>query len=163
MPQAFTLVELLIVVTIIGILATIVVPQFSNASQTARENTLKEDLRYLRTQILVFKAQHRDVPPGYPDCDPTQLPAYDAFLQQMTQFTNEIGITSATQTTTHKFGPYLSRMPANTINGMTTIKIITSGALTPDETTGWIYNPQTLEIIANLTGNDTTGLAFSAY
>ena len=37
--RGFTLVELLIVVVILGILATIVIPQFSNASQQARENT----------------------------------------------------------------------------------------------------------------------------
>ena len=67
----FTLIEILIVVVILGILATIVIPQFSNASAQASENTLKDDLRYLRTQIVVFKAQHRDVPPGYPGGDPS--------------------------------------------------------------------------------------------
>ena len=36
---AFTLIEILIVVVILGILATIVVPQFSNASINAKENT----------------------------------------------------------------------------------------------------------------------------
>src|SRR4051812_32333230 len=70
----FTLVEILIVVVILGILATVVIPQFSNASQEARENTLKDDLRYLRIQIQVYKAQHRDVPPGYPNADPNQAP-----------------------------------------------------------------------------------------
>ena len=45
--KGFTLVEILIVVVILGILATIVLPQFSNASATARENTLKDELRYL--------------------------------------------------------------------------------------------------------------------
>ena len=69
--RAFTLIELLIVIVILGILATIVVPQFSNASINAKENTLKDELRYLRTQIVVYKAQHHDVPPGYPNGDRT--------------------------------------------------------------------------------------------
>src|SRR6185295_7253169 len=68
---AFTLIEILIVVVILGILATIVVPQFSNASINAKENTLKDELRYLRTQIVVYKAQHHDIAPGYPGGDNT--------------------------------------------------------------------------------------------
>src|SRR5262245_49632233 len=67
--RAFTLVEILIVVVILGILATVVIPQFTSATHETRENTLKDCLRYLRTQVLVFKAQHRDVPPGYPGGD----------------------------------------------------------------------------------------------
>src|SRR3954447_24016768 len=72
--RAFTLIEILIVVVILGILATIVLPQFSNASNTARESALKDDLRYLRTQVAVYKAQHHDVAPGYPGGD-TSKPA----------------------------------------------------------------------------------------
>ena len=41
-------------------------PHFASASRLTRENALKDDLRYLRVQIAVFRAQHRDVPPGYP-------------------------------------------------------------------------------------------------
>ena len=39
----------------------------------------------VRTQIAVFKAQHQDVPPGYPCGDPTATPTADAFVEQMTQ------------------------------------------------------------------------------
>jgi len=59
--RGFTLVEILIVVVILGILASIVIPQFSNATETARQNTLKDELRYLRTQFVVYGAQHNDV------------------------------------------------------------------------------------------------------
>jgi len=161
--QAFTLVEILIVVTIIGILATIVLPQFSNASQTARENTLKEDLRYLRTQVIVYKAQHQDVAPGYPNGDLNDTPTDTDFLEQLTKFTSEKGGVSDAKTTTHKFGPYLSRMPTNPINGKTSVKVVTTGPLVPDDTTGWIYNAVTQEIVANLNGNDTTGQPFFGY
>src|SRR5271154_6510953 len=84
----FTLVEILIVVVILGILAAIVIPQFSNASETARENTLKDELRYLRTQIVVFKAQHLDVSPGYPNDKPGPTPTQAAFLSEMTSYTD---------------------------------------------------------------------------
>jgi prepilin-type N-terminal cleavage/methylation domain-containing protein len=38
--SGFTLVEILIVVIILGILAALVIPQFTNASQNARESSL---------------------------------------------------------------------------------------------------------------------------
>src|SRR5690242_11487939 len=72
--SAFTLIEILIVVVILGILAMIVIPQFSNASAQARENTLKDDLRFLRLQVQVFAAQHRDTPPGYPSGNTAAAP-----------------------------------------------------------------------------------------
>src|SRR6476620_4427539 len=89
--RAFNLIEILIVITILAIMATIVIPHFSNASVTAKESMLKDELRYLRTQIIVYRAQHKDVSPGYPNGDVAQ-PATDAdFSAQMTRHTDEKG------------------------------------------------------------------------
>src|SRR5882762_1911975 len=62
----FSLIEILVLVVILGVLGAIVLPKFSDASNVTRENTLKDDLRYARTQIIVFKAQHGNTAPGYP-------------------------------------------------------------------------------------------------
>jgi general secretion pathway protein G len=154
--SAFTLVELLIVVVILGIMAMIVIPQFSNASHQARETTLKDDLRYLRTQVSVYKAQHRDSAPGS---------GSGVFLDQMTMPTDEQGNTNATTSPTYKFGPYLLVMPHNPLNGLDTIKYSTSADVTADvdDTTGWIYNIATQQFAANLSGSDANGVPYKQY
>jgi prepilin-type N-terminal cleavage/methylation domain-containing protein len=46
-PRGFTLVELLIVVVIIGILATIAIPKFANTKEKAFVTAMRSDLRNL--------------------------------------------------------------------------------------------------------------------
>lgn len=55
--RAFTLVEILIVVVILGILAAVVVPQFVDAADQAQTGNTETQLRTLRTQIQLFRAQ----------------------------------------------------------------------------------------------------------
>ena len=163
----FTLIEILIVVVILGILGAVVMPKFSNASREASENMLKDDLRYLRTQVVVFKAQHRDVPPGYPAGDKSAAPTADDFVLHMTKASDEvfdIGPASATR----KCGPYLPKMPANPLNLKSTITVVADGqpmppAGMPDNSSGWIYKPQTLEIIPNSPGVDSDGIRYIDY
>ena len=58
--KGFTLVEILIVVIILGILAAIVIPQFSNASTDAKKNSLTSQLQTMRSQMELYKLQHND-------------------------------------------------------------------------------------------------------
>ena len=57
--SGFTLVEMLIVVVIMGILAAIVVPQFSQSSDDARYSSSIQNLQTFRAQIDLFKNQHK--------------------------------------------------------------------------------------------------------
>lgn len=56
--RGFTLVEILIVVVILGILAAIVVPQFTNASQEATKGALASQLQTINSQIELYRVQH---------------------------------------------------------------------------------------------------------
>jgi general secretion pathway protein G len=60
--KGFTLVEILIVVVILGILAAIVVPQFTNATNDAQAGNLKAQLSSLQNQIELFKARTNNYP-----------------------------------------------------------------------------------------------------
>src|SRR4030043_75639 len=62
--SGFTLVEILIVVVILGILAAIVIPQFTEASTEAKTSSLCTDLQTMRSQIELYKIQHNDNLPG---------------------------------------------------------------------------------------------------
>ncbi|MCC6679790.1 MAG: prepilin-type N-terminal cleavage/methylation domain-containing protein [Phycisphaeraceae bacterium] len=98
---AFTLVEILIVVVILGILAAIVVPQFTSASEETRANAVKMDLHRIRQQIEIYKSQHDDPP------------TVDGFVNQMTLSSDANGDTAAIGTDGYPFGPYLATLPFN--------------------------------------------------
>src|ERR1039458_273637 len=61
--SGFTLVEILIVVVILGILATIVIPQFTQASTNAKLNSMTSDLQTMRIHIQLYQCQHNGVAP----------------------------------------------------------------------------------------------------
>jgi len=56
--RAFTLVEILIVVVILGILAAIVVPQFTSASQEAQAGNVATQLQTIRSQLELYRVKH---------------------------------------------------------------------------------------------------------
>jgi prepilin-type N-terminal cleavage/methylation domain-containing protein len=92
----FTLVEILIVVIILGILAAIVIPQFTEASNDARVSAVVSDLQTVRSQIELFKVQHLDQYPG--SVNGAAIPSGAALVAAMTSKTNNTGAIDAAGT-----------------------------------------------------------------
>ena len=55
--KGFTLIEILIVVILLGILAAIVVPMFTDASDDTRVSTCVSNMATIRSQAELFRAQ----------------------------------------------------------------------------------------------------------
>ena len=98
--RAFTLVEILIVVMILGILAAVVIPRFTTASNEARTNALRSEMQNLRKIVALFKEQHGRLPDLVPDWD------------EFTQTTTTNGKT---------YGPYITQIPRNMRNSRSNV------------------------------------------
>lgn len=126
--SGFTLVEILIVVVILGILAAIVIPQFTEASTEAKTSSLCTDLQTMRSQIELYKIQHNDDLPG------------SGTASLVDALTGQTNIAGAAGT---DYGPYLQKIPMNQFNDLDTIReeagVSTAGA----GTHGWVFNTGT--------------------
>lgn len=136
--NAFTLVELVMVVTIIGVIAAIAVPRLSNASANASANALQATLANVRKAIDCYYAEH-DSFPGY--APGTSTPSNDDFVDQLVRYSDRRGNTSDSYGSPFIFGPYIRKpFPANPINRLRTVHVKAQKAdgNPADGTVGWI-------------------------
>ncbi len=113
--RGFTLVEILIVVIILGILAAIVIPQFTEASNDARESALKSDLQTVRSQLELYKVQHLEHYPDQVDDGSGWAADTGSFITRLTSRTNAQGeiMADGDDPADYPFGPYLQKFPTN--------------------------------------------------
>ena len=161
----FTLIEILIVVILLGILATILIPQISVSTQDAKLNAVKSNLSSLRSAVELYYYQHSSTYPGQNDITGSgtsnAATAGVAFLQQLTRYTATDGTVSDTKDTTHAYGPYVkgNNLPANSFNDLNTV--LCDGtetditARSSDGTTAWKFYTQTGVLMSNDGDHDT--------
>ncbi|MCB9851095.1 MAG: hypothetical protein H6817_10380 [Phycisphaerales bacterium] len=134
---AFSLVELVLVVVIIGIIAGIAVPRISQAGAQADARALLATLNNVRDAIDRYYAEHGKFP-GY---DPSNdNPDGDWFIKQLTKYTDAAGDVKDSPGGDYVYGPYLrSPFPSNPFNGLSTVKVKpTDGGAVTLNATGWI-------------------------
>ena len=65
--QGFTIVELLIVIVVIGILAALVIVQFTNIQARARDTERKSDMRAIQSKLAEYYALNNRYPTALSD------------------------------------------------------------------------------------------------
>lgn len=124
--RGFTLVEILIVVVILGILAALVLPQFTRATMDTKKAALSDQLHNIRVQIQLYTLQHGDARPSLAAADWSPL-------------------ITATTYNSNNCGPYLPSIPRNTINNFSNIAVVATDPAWGDPVVGanigFVYNP----------------------
>ena len=108
--RGFTLIEILIVVVILGILAAIVIPQFTNATTASKSSSVSTTAQTLRGAVQLYYYQHNDT-----------LPPAANFWTLMTTQTDSNGNPYTTASATGPFGPYMQSIPLNALNYASTV------------------------------------------
>ena len=145
--SGFTLIEILIVVVIMAVLAATIIPQFTSSTNDAKVSTAKFNLHTLRSQVELYRLHHNQA-----------YPAATNNIEQLTKATDAAGTSTAAGTpdSTHPYGPYIQKIPANPFNGKTTVRADTGTPPTVPAGTGadgWIYRASTGEIWVDDTAN----------
>jgi len=113
--KGFTLIEILIVVIILGILAAIVIPQFTNASEDAKLSAMQSTVQTVQSQIELFKLQQ-------PDAELNADNLFDSLTTKVVDTVNN-----------KTYGPYLQAKPVHPFANSTSVS---SNVPTTD---GWFF------------------------
>ncbi len=170
--RAFSLVELIVVVVILGVLAAMAIPRFSHGAVNQTEDDLKTNLAVLRTAIEMYYNDHGAYPGQQSAGSATaEASAAAAVIRQLTQYTTAEGKARATGGEEYCFGPYLQNgiPPCAVSVGRPSASLhLIVGRDMPGFTqhatdAGWVYNYETGYIAANSPGVDAQGIRLDTY
>lgn len=127
--RGFTLIEILIVITIIAILATTIIPNFIGFDVEARISATQTNLNSIRTRITLFRAKEGRYP--------------ETMEELLTVQYDDMGIKR----------PYLDRIPPELISSKKGNNITedTTSDGTPSGSGGWAYITDKADVVVNVT------------
>ncbi len=134
--SGITVIEVVVIVVVLSVLASIIVPQFTLASSEARLTKLVSTLQKVRSQIELYRIQHNNLLPG-------QVVSGGDIIE-------DDFITDLTTQGTDGCGPYLEEIPVNVFNDFNTVTFINDAAAVAEGTegTGWWLNAATGDFYA---------------
>jgi len=123
--RGFSLIELIVVVTIIGILAAVAVVNIQTAARKARESALKDNLFKMRSAIDTFYADKQRYPTDLNELVPNYIKRIPKDPVTMSgdwdQVTAEVDTEEQTTDSEQQAGPGISDVkslaPGNTLDG----------------------------------------------
>ncbi|MDF1809354.1 MAG: prepilin-type N-terminal cleavage/methylation domain-containing protein [Phycisphaerales bacterium] len=147
--KAFSLVELVIVVVIIGIISAIAIPRMSSSADNAAKNAVIGDQSAIQRALDLYEVEHEGVMAHVGAGTIKTL--YLRLLQKtdLDGTLNDSGI----------YGPYINGLPENKINGLATWR--RGAAAAGANTHGWRYDTNTGQIqpdhLSGATGYKSSG------
>ncbi len=134
--RGFNLIEVVIVLLVLGVLAWLVVPQFSSASNDVRRGSMSASLSLVRGSLELYRIEHHG-----------RYPALRTIAEQLTLPTTPDGATPPTAEEgydgDYPLGPYLPMIPENPACRTNTVG---DG---PPGSSAWYYNEATGEFRPN--------------
>ena len=139
-PSAFTLIEVLLVVSVLAVIAGVVVPQVTSVVDDARHSAALTDLREITLAIERYRLEHTGAPPDL---------IQNETLVQLTGKTDLEGNLGSGPN--FMYGPYITSIPKNALNGVARVfRINTAPPANLANRVGWVYHPASGQIWAGL-------------
>lgn len=140
--KAFSLIELVIVMIIMGVISAIAIPRMMKGAENADITGLQADLQVMRSAIEIYRYEHGG-----------NFPSDTDVADQLTKITDAAGVVDPVG----GLGPYVVKIPplkTGANKGATSIGATTDNPPTAQAgTDGYLYNEASGSIWANDTGN----------